>query len=167
MSPKKNRRSRRQNKAGKRALAQSVPRRDKRSRREEPNFLQQTPVWSIKVLDIEGLWGWNNDELKSLLWTEIVPKLQNFETMTWAEINQAAGGRKHGNNHHSVSVEGLTRKAQKRLSEINQDDVDEIFSFRLTGKKRIYGIREGRVLKLLWYDPFHGDNKKALVPVST
>lgn len=87
--------------------------------------------------------------------------------MTWAEISQVAGDRRRGNNHHHIGVEDLTREAQKRLSEINQDDVDGIFSFRLAGRKRIYGIREGRVLKLLWYDPFHGDNKKAVVPVST
>lgn len=167
MSPKKKQRSRRRDRARKRAFAQSIPSGDKRSRREEQNVLQQTPVWSFEVLDIKGQWGWDNDEVKSQLWTEIVPKLQNFETMTWAEISQVAGGRRRGNNHHHVGVEDLTREAQKRLSEINQDDVDGIFPFRLAGRKRIYGIREGRVLKLLWYDPFHGDNKKAVVPVST
>ena len=111
----------------KRSLAKKIPSGDKRSRREEPNIIQQTPVWSFEVLDMEGPWGWNKDVVKSIFWTQIVPKLQNFETMTWSEINQATGGRTHGNNHHYVSVDALTHKARTRLSKINQDDIDAIF----------------------------------------
>ena len=86
--------------------------------------------------------------------------------MTWGEIIQQAGGRRHGNNHHLVEVATLTRKARRRLEEIRQDDIDEIFSFRLTARTRVYGLTEGRVFKLLWYDPFHGNNSKAVVPVT-
>lgn len=164
MSSKKAR-ARRQKQATKRGRARNVPTGGKRARIPKQNILQQTPAWSIEVLDIEGPWGWNNDRVKSELWTEIVPKLQNFETMTWGEINHASGGRRQGNNHHSIRVMELTSEAQKRLLDIKQDDTAEIFSFRLTGRTRIYGIRDGRVLKLLWYDPFHGDNRKAVVPV--
>ncbi len=151
----------------KRTLTQNTPLGGKRNLIEEKNILQQTPAWSFEVLDIEGPWGWNNDEVNAIFWTKMVPKLQSFETMTRAEISQAAGGRRHGNNHHFVNVEDLTRKAQKRLSEIRQDDIDAIFSFRLTARTRIYGIRESRIFKLLWYDPFHADNRKAVVPIST
>ena len=98
-------------------------------------------------------------------WTEILPKLQNFESMTWAQILQAIGGRAKGNNSHFVSVERLTRQAKDRLAEIGQDDVSELFSLRLTGTTRIYGIRDRRALKLLWYDQHHGMNARAVYPV--
>ena len=98
-------------------------------------------------------------------WNEILPKLQHFESMTWAEIMQAAGGRGRGNNSHFVQVGKLTRQAKARLTEIGQDDVSELFSLRLTGTTRIYGIRDRRALKLLWYDPHHGTNARAVYPV--
>ena len=85
--------------------------------------------------------------------------------MTWDEIMRAAGGRARGNNSHFVSVENLTRQAKDRLIEVRQDDVSELFSLRLTATKRIYGIRDRRALKLLWYDPHHGSNARAVYPV--
>ena len=85
--------------------------------------------------------------------------------MTWASILQAAGGRKAGNNNHPVQVINLNPKARKRLKLINQEDLTELFSLRLTGTKRIYGVRDRQVLKLLWYDRYHGDNALAVYPV--
>lgn len=86
--------------------------------------------------------------------------------MTWAQLMQAAGGKKHGTNSHFVPLNNLSSDARSRLLEIGQGDVDGIFSLRLTGTKRIYGIRDGRALKLIWYDDDHGDNRNAVVPVT-
>ena len=69
------------------------------------------------------------------------------------------------NNSHFVQAGKLTRQAKARLAEIGQDDVSELFSLRLTGTTRIYGIRDRRALKLLWYDPHHGTNARAVYPV--
>ena len=85
--------------------------------------------------------------------------------MTWAEIMRAAGGRARGANHHFVEVGNMTKRAKARLAEIGQDDVSELFSLRLDATKRIYGIRDRRALKLLWYDPHHGANARAVYPV--
>jgi hypothetical protein len=127
-------------------------------------FDGETIVWAFGVVDVEGPWGWRTGAARAW-WREILPKLQNLETMTWADILRPAGGRTHGNNNHPVAVEKLTKQAKDRLREINQDDVAELFSLRLDGTKRIYGIRDRRVLKLLWYDPFHGNNGRAVCPV--
>ena len=48
---------------------------------------------------------------------------------------------------------------------IGHEDVTELFSLRLDATKRVYGIRDRQVLKLLWFDPYHGDNSKAVYPV--
>ena len=85
--------------------------------------------------------------------------------MTWAAIMAASGGRRRGTNHHPVKVEKLTRQAKNRLEEIGQDDVDELFSLRLTQTQRIYGIRDRRALRLLWFDRHHGNNGRAVYPV--
>ena len=124
----------------------------------------ETIVWRFSVVDQCGPWGWRTEAARSW-WGEILPKLQNYESMTWAEIMQAAGGKSKGNNSHPVRVEKLTPKAKQRLKDIDQDDVSELFSLRLSSRTRVYGIRDGRVLKLLWYDKYHGVNASAVYPV--
>jgi hypothetical protein len=81
--------------------------------------------------------------------------MQNFETMTWHEILKASGGRSNGNNNHEIPISDLCSDARKRLEELNLDDTDSIFSLRLAGKQRIFGIKEKRVLKIIWFDPDH------------
>ena len=88
----------------------------------------------------------------------------NFETQTWAEMYRAAGGRRDGNNNHPVPVEGMTPAAQRQLREIKLDDIDVVQSFRLTSKKRLYGIRDNRAFEALWFDPWHSDNSRAVYP---
>ena len=84
-----------------------------------------------------------------------MPKLRDFETMTWAQIKRAAGGRRYGTNHHSLSIaDDLGDGATVRARELRLG-VDELFSLRLTGKRRLIGIRSGRHFKVLWYDPEH------------
>ena len=124
----------------------------------------ETVVWQFGIADLEGAWGWKTTAGRDW-WKVILPKLKEFETMTWGEIMSAAGGRKEGNNHHPVEVKKLTQQARSRLAEIQQDDISELFSLRLGSKKRIYGIRDRRTLKLLWYDPYHGDNRRAVYPM--
>ena len=125
---------------------------------------QETVVWAFGIADLDGPWGWRS-EASRVWWRELLPKLRNFETMTWEEIMAAAGGRTKGNNHHFVNVKGLSSKARARLAEVGQEDVSELFSLRLTSTTRVYGIRDRRALKLLWYDRHHGSNQNAVHPV--
>jgi hypothetical protein len=46
-------------------------------------------------------------------------------------------------------------EAQRRLVAIAQDDIDDLFSLHLGGKPRVWGVRDGSVLRLLWWDPEH------------
>ena len=78
-----------------------------------------------------------------------------MERLTWAKLKETSGGMSQGTNHDPVSVGHLIAAAQTRLRELRHDDVDELFSLRLTGRARVYGIRDGRALKLLWYDHNH------------
>lgn len=78
---------------------------------------------------------------------EIQRKLGAFEGMTWSDIERAGS--------HNVAIDKLSKPARDRLTEIKQDDLDELFSLRLSGKERIWGIRDRSVLRLLWWDPEH------------
>jgi hypothetical protein len=73
--------------------------------------------------------------------------MRDFETMAWPEIL--------GRNNHAIPLGDLCYAAQKRLVEIQQDDVDDLISLRLTGTMRVWGIRDRNILKILWWDPNH------------
>lgn len=114
----------------------------------------QTPVWQVCLIDDKSDWGWS--KIGQERWvTKILPKLKDFERMTWSEIERQNGGKTHGTNSHSIPCDRIIKKAQDRLSEMNMDDLDEIFSLRLEGKIRIFGKRIGRVLQIIWFDFEH------------
>ena len=92
-------------------------------------------------------------------WRKLLSKLVSYEGMTWAVIEQAIGGKAKGNNNHFVDVERCQKRAQDRLKQIGLEDIDRIYSLRLEGKLRLYGLREGAILILLWHDPHHDTNR--------
>jgi hypothetical protein len=123
----------------------------------------QTVAWRISSFDWAGDWGDNalsGCDFKHLIrdWCH------NFESQTWAELMRAAGGRAVGTNHHAIPIEGLSKIARKRLEDLKKDDLDSLFSFRIDGTTRLYGIRERRAFCALWYDPWHDDQDKAVCP---
>lgn len=112
--------------------------------------------WSLNLADHHGKWGFNDIVFRDKWCSDIRPKLLEFEKLTWGELASQAKGRGSGIKHHHVQVSCLTRSAQKRLrKDLLYDDLDDIFSLRLTGKIRLYGIIIERVMNLVWFDPRH------------
>ncbi len=105
------------------------------------------PAWQFNEIDWGGLWGWHKLEAKK--WQENLPKLGHFETRTWADI------KSDGNNHVVDIQNSPNPEVLKRLAEIHQDDIDELFSLRLSGKERLWGILDNHILKILWWDMNH------------
>lgn len=125
------------------------------------------PAWQFSLFDKEhSLWGWgvfkNNVE-------EVLCFLSSLESMTWHKIKQQSGGRGHkgGTNHHTVQVVELTKPARDRLRELKLDEHSELFSLRANNRTRIYGIRNNKIIKVLWYDEYHGDNSQAVYPTKS
>ncbi len=105
------------------------------------------PLWRFSIVDWDDPWGWRH--IIPEKWEDILSKLGHFETQTWQDIETTTGS-------HLVTIKECPNpQMAKRLTEIHQDDIDEIFSLRLSGKERIWGILEGCVLKILWWDPHH------------
>jgi hypothetical protein len=104
----------------------------------------RSPSWRFSTVDKGGMFAWPCNIQTEL---EIVQKLHGFDSMLWSEIE--------GKIHHAILKSSLSKEAQKRRDEIKQEDVDEVFSFHLSGKERIFCIRAGGVAKLLWHDPEH------------
>lgn len=126
----------------------------------------QTICWHLGKFDWDGPWGLGacgDLDLRKL----IEGTIAHFEDTTWANILSASGGKTkgRGTNSHAVNPSSLSSKAKKRLRDVPLDDTsDTIVSLRISGKVRLYGIRDGRVFQLLWYDPWHDIKDKAVCP---
>lgn len=81
---------------------------------------------------------------------EVRNKLANFESMTWAEIL-----RRSNNHHHLIPVERICAAAKERLEALGQADAETVLSLRLSNMERVFGILDGYVLRVLWWDPNH------------
>jgi len=68
-----------------------------------------------------------------MFFSEILPKIKNFESMFWKDIL--------GTSSHEVPVANIHSIAQKRLAELKLEDTESLVSLRLAGKKRIWGIK--------------------------
>ena len=124
---------------------QKIPRRKEKVSQIEEEHIS----WHLRILDKSGHWNWKEID-ETTIWKEIHSKLSEFERKTWKEILIK---EKHRN--HSILVSEICPEAQKRLRKIKQDDIDELVSLRLTGQKRVWGIKERNILKVLWWDPNH------------
>lgn len=112
------------------------------------------PVWSFKRISKEDVWVFHTDEFKN-----IISKLADFETMTWRAIKEQTHNTKGKTNNHLIT--NLTNFCDKAKDRLEKLQIEELFSLRLGGKTRIYGILQSRVLEILWYD-----NKHEIYPVS-
>jgi hypothetical protein len=99
----------------------------------------------LKTVQVCDPFGWHILDGNTL--QEIREKLRGFESMTW--------GESVGPNNHPVATASLCKTAGDRLEEIHLDELEELFSLRLSGKERVWGVLEHNVLMLLWWDPNH------------
>ncbi len=128
----------------KRATAKESPRGGKEPRTPPIRELEP-PQWSFVLVDIGAQWSFSN--MKGPQLAKALRRLGEFEKMTWAAIEQ--GGS------HPIQVTEIISDARKRLVKIRQDDEDVLFSLRMSGKQRIWGIRDRHILRILWWDPNH------------
>lgn len=112
----------------------------------ETNPMKLNLSWQFEFLDIKGPWGWDNIE-KEYFFSKILSTIIDFETMKWEEILNR--------NNHEVNISQIIKDAQKRLRELNLDDIETLVSLRIMGAVRIWGIRVHNCFKVLWWDPEH------------
>lgn len=121
----------------------------KQAKNESVEDWREKPVlWSFAAFDNVD-WRNAHERNKDDLFCETLMHLKSCEGRTWKQI-EADRGR-----DHSVEVHKLTAEARKRLEEIKQGDIDSLWRLRFEGRLRIWGIRDRRVLKVIWWDPHH------------
>jgi len=114
-----------------------------RQSKDPESFMSCHPAWQFRSLDI------NCSEIDSnTIFDEILPKIQNYESMFWKEILDSS-------RDHFIKVERIIQRAKDRLVELQQEDIDSLVSLHIDGTKRIWGIIDGNIMKILWWDPNH------------
>jgi hypothetical protein len=77
----------------------------------------------------------------------------------WSEIeaDRVGSSRNRHKKHHGQAIDTLSDPAKKALAKTKLDEIfgEDIFRFRLSGEKRLWGFRSGDVFHVLWWDPDH------------
>ena len=111
------------------------------------SYLDKAPTWRFNRLDVDHP-KWSMKKCCDFN-TVILERLVAFERQTWSEITIDAKKA----NHH-INVSRFIKEAQKRLDELKIVD-DELFSLRLSGTERLFGILTDGVFQIIWYDCNH------------
>jgi hypothetical protein len=137
-----------------RVLAELPPKREVRLGVDPASIYQMLMTWTATRADVVGNWSWGPRCWDLLSWDDIIaPKLANFQTMRWHEIEAAITDSGH-HAHHSMPVEVICDECQMRLLELEKLDGD-IYRFRLGNRRRLWGFRILQNFEILWYDPEH------------
>ena len=117
------------------------------------SYIKKPPVWNFSKLDFEHS-KWCPQRCDNFI-EVVIKKLKHYEGMTWQDIDAAAGGKRRGTNNHSIPIDKLCKEARDRLLEVLKIYDDELYSLRLDGTTRLFGIRNDGVFNMIWYDPDH------------
>lgn len=110
-----------------------------------PNVDYLKPEFRTDKMDNEGPWGWSRFD--PTLFKDILEKILECQKLTWQELNHKGS--------HLVNINQIISTARKRLVTLQLDDRDELYSLRLSNKQRIWGVKEGNIFWILWWDPNH------------
>ena len=99
------------------------------------------------MFDEQGFFKKTKQNLKVNL-NDIFQKQKSFETFNSNERGEQGS--------HSVPIPHLSKEAQRRLKSLNLEDFDGLWSFRMTGKQRLWCVKLNESLMgVLWWDPEH------------
>jgi hypothetical protein len=113
---------------------------------KDPEIHGSPLAWRFSACDKDGSFAWTTLE-HGEPFREVIERLHEFETKTWDEIIKTGS--------HPIEVYKCEKDARDRLFAIQQDDIDELMSFRISGKKRVWCIQDRNIMKVLWWDPDH------------
>ena len=112
------------------------------------------PAWSFAKIDAEHFeWG---VDCNSECLVRLIRTLRDLEKLgTWGEVFRLTNGRRERTRNHMISVSDIIPDAQRRLSDLNMDDIDELSSLALGSHLRLWGIMQDAILRIVWIDKNH------------
>lgn len=129
--------------------------------KEKPSIYDTKMTWCTSITDIEDAWSWgelrnwNDEEWKG----EILREMGLLSDLTWSEIARMETGEgkrsKRRKRHHPQQVDSIAPEAKKRWKDLDLNQFDTAYRFRLGGTKRIWGIQYGSHFYMIWYERNH------------
>jgi hypothetical protein len=113
-------------------------------------------TWCARIADQKGQWSWG----ESRLWSddewasEISSCLNTLQSHDWSEIQNMSSDTGHL-MHHDHDVSSLCDEAVSRWFELEYEQFDTVFRFRLGNRKRAWGIEVQGHFYLIWYERSH------------
>lgn len=115
-----------------------------------PDDGNQVVKWCFELFDREFcIRKDNRRHIQTESFQDVGHCLKPYSKRTWGDIT------KDFQRDHEISVEKITPAAQRRLEKLQLSDYTKLWSFRLTGLWRIWGIRNRNIFRVLWWDPEH------------
>ncbi len=62
---------------------------------------------------------------------------------------------KDDHSFHRKAIHTLPKKAKARWQRLGRDDVEEMYSFHIAGKCRLWCLKYENILSILWWDRHH------------
>lgn len=119
---------------------------------------------SYKLFDFadrDGVWSWGqarnwcSADARAGAGCVVRATMDEMSRLTWSEIlAQTTGGKDRHKKHHSQPWDSLCDEAQNRWIEIERTE-DDLFRFRVGGRARIWGVRQGATFFVVWWDAEH------------
>jgi len=75
-------------------------------------------------------------------------RLREFEAKNVAQLRDAG-------SYHPKPTNELGSEYKSRLQEMQLDDIEELYSFRIDGACRLWCIKYENIFSLLWWDKEH------------
>lgn len=117
-----------------------------------------SPVsWCTTRADCQDSWSWGEIRAWSQdEWENIIhPPFREFEQLTWREIDLFSSDTGH-KMHHGHEISDLIGEAQARWRNLNLEQYDSVFRFRLGGqKRRAWGFIVQAHFHFVWWDRDH------------
>lgn len=112
----------------------------------EPTLEGRYLCWRLSSADIDGPFSCGQFTHNDFI--QFWDRLRAFEGMNVSKLGQAGC-------FHGVPCTNISKKAKKRLEEIDKDDLDIIYGFRIAGKCRLWCMKHENILSVLWWDRKH------------
>jgi hypothetical protein len=92
-------------------------------------------------------WGWGKLSCRDFF-NILIERLHEYERISWSDLEK----RK---SCHPMPIDKIENKAQERLSEKFDGEIESLYQIDINPKCRIWGYREQETFYLIWHDPEH------------
>jgi hypothetical protein len=122
-----------------------------------PIAIDELPFqWTAQEVDHEhaGAWDWDLTPKET---ADLLDLLSSTSRLVWREVKELKfnSQRRTRALHHSQPVESICTEARQRLDAMGRGDQEEVFRLRHGNTIRVWGVLEGPVFSILWFDRDH------------